>query len=446
MQRYIGCCVAFYIFFVLLAGLQAQGLSENYFSRIDTPPIEYPTDEFNSVRYLAETDHQRSPETSIANGSDSDIPFDGSDASDRVADERVDLYTAEDISFPPWATVASGRERFWFRGDYLMWWPRGYYVPPLVTASPVGTPVDQIGVLNQPDTSILYGDEYQHGALRSGFRMRAGFWFDRDRDHGIEGEWFMLDDASNPFYAETNGSYILGRPFDNALTGQPDAELIPSGSITAGSSSTLSGVGVRYLRRLWSCCDYDENRVLGIPIQRRQNLNLILGYRFFGMSSVPQRSRMSDQAIRIRDAVYTMDFETLTNSDNDNTTQETITVEYTAVVINNTNNVTGQNRNNQAAWSYTGGTASDTSANVTIVEPTLTVEKTVVPTTADANDLLTYTIIVTNTGSIDAYDIDLSDTIPTGVAYVAASLTNKWNRKRGRTDGRHRRLTQRPDI
>ena len=59
-------------------------------------------------------------------------------------------------------------ERLWVRGDYLLWWMPGFNVPALVTTSPAGTPRNQAGRLDQPGTSILFGNS----ALNDG-RARA---------------------------------------------------------------------------------------------------------------------------------------------------------------------------------------------------------------------------------------------------------------------------------
>ena len=77
-------------------------------------------------------------------------------------------------------------------------------------------------------------------------------------------------------------------------------------------------------------------------------------------------------------------FGTLTNTDTDNATDETITLDYTVVVLNSTGNNRGGARNNAVSLAFTGGTATANAPNVTIVEPTLQVVKTAVPTGGDA--------------------------------------------------------------
>ncbi len=115
---------------------------------------------------------------------------------------------------------------------------------------------------------------------------------------------------------------------------------------------------------------------------------------------------------------------TVTNNDTNNATAETLTVVYEVVVLNTTANVRGVNLNNSAVWSWSQGTRTAAAPNVTLVEPTLQVSKTATPTTVDAGDTITFTLTVQHTAAsnADAFDLVLTDVIPTGLTYVPASL------------------------
>lgn len=128
-------------------------------------------------------------------------------------------------------------------------------------------------------------------------------------------------------------------------------------------------------------------------------------------------------------SIANFDFATITNTDRDNATAETIVVDYDVVVLNVIGNQRGGNRNNLAqarvAGSPLGNTAS--AANVRINEPALTVQKTANVAQADANDTVTYTIVVSNPTGTDvstAYDVALRDAIPSGITYVPGSFTH----------------------
>src|SRR5262245_8106792 len=55
----------------------------------------------------------------------------------------------------------------WASAEYLLWWTKGDRLPPLLTTSPVGTPLANAGVLGRPGTSVLFGDERVNDDARS---------------------------------------------------------------------------------------------------------------------------------------------------------------------------------------------------------------------------------------------------------------------------------------
>ena len=128
--------------------------------------------------------------------------------------------------------------------------------------------------------------------------------------------------------------------------------------------------------------------------------------------------------------LLTIDLGTLTNSDTNNVAIETITVRYTALVINTTGNTRGVNLKNNAQyqWNEGAGTQSvgNSAPNVTVVEPQLDVVKSATPNSGDAGDTITYSIVVNHsvTSNADAFNASLSDVIPSGMTYVAGSLTS----------------------
>ncbi len=110
---------------------------------------------------------------------------------------------------------------------------------------------------------------------------------------------------------------------------------------------------------------------------------------------------------------------------------QSIVLEYTAIVLNTTFNDRGDTLNNQVTTNFSvnsGLTTLNASApNVTINEPTLSVMKDVVPTSADAGDIITFTLTVTSqsgTNFNDAYDVELEDVLPSGLTYVPGSFIN----------------------
>jgi hypothetical protein len=136
----------------------------------------------------------------------------------------------------------------------LLWWIRDSHLPPLVTASPVGS----AGILGQPNTTVLFGG-HTDNEERSGGRFGAGYWFDCDKTFGIEGSYFFLGSRSVNFAAGPSGpgSAVIARPFFNVITGAEDSELVSvpgrvTGTVSAGLSSRLQGAELNGVCNL--CC------------------------------------------------------------------------------------------------------------------------------------------------------------------------------------------------
>gem|GEM_PF-670163 len=123
-------------------------------------------------------------------------------------------------------------------------------------------------------------------------------------------------------------------------------------------------------------------------------------------------SSLSASTPIISGSKVTWDFGTLTNSDRNNAVDDTVAVEFNALVSNTSGNTDGLSLKNTAKASYTGGTASGT-ATVKITEPNITITKAVSPTSnVQAGDALTYTVTVSNAaGRADAFDLDLNDAL-----------------------------------
>jgi hypothetical protein len=203
-----------------------------------------------------------------------------------LVDEQADVACRV---LAPCSALPSGA--FWWEADYLLWWTKGMAIPPLVTT---GTSGD----LDTADTRILYGDDSILDGVRSGFRVGLGTWFDTRRCLGLEGDYWMLGEATDHFRAasDTAGSPRLFRPFFNVnprdVNGdfdppaREDAEIVSSPNILAGavdvdSYGQLHGAGLRVRRRL--CCESDCSAgcdPCGPVIARSSRLDLLVGYRY----------------------------------------------------------------------------------------------------------------------------------------------------------------------
>jgi len=121
----------------------------------------------------------------------------------------------------------------------------------------------------------------------------------------------------------------------------------------------------------------------------------------------------------------TFDFATLTNPGDNDAANDTITIEYDAVVSDNAGNNNGDVKTNLVSGTYTGLLAPVTaSAGVTVVEPVLDVQKTVDDSTPHLGQTVTYTLVVTHNGTstASAFDLTLNDPLPAGVSLNAGSI------------------------
>lgn len=146
---------------------------------------------------------------------------------------------------PGWgmSNFGGGQGPFWADAEYLLWWMRGPTLPPLVTESPVGTPLEQSGVLGTPGVSVLFGGDSVNEDPRSGFRIMAGVWLDDCHTCGLDFEYLLLEAKATHFLDGSDGSRQISRPFVNAATGAQDSELVSFPGLLAGSVGVNATTG-----------------------------------------------------------------------------------------------------------------------------------------------------------------------------------------------------------
>jgi hypothetical protein len=155
--------------------------------------------------------------------------------------------------------------RFWIGADYLLWWTKGDRLPVLVTS---GSPTDVVpGALGQPGTQDLFGGDY-NSRLRSGVRVRGGYWFTPDQTFGMDATFFFLSGQSAHIDDSSNGIPVLARPFYNVNTGHEDAFIVayPShqaGDIIGALSTRLWGADTNLRAMLFRGASYQVNLLGG---------------------------------------------------------------------------------------------------------------------------------------------------------------------------------------
>ncbi len=182
---------------------------------------------------------------------------------------------------PPLCGCTPCGPRNWLRSELLSLWMGGYRIPPLLTSSPAGTPGGQAGVLNQPTTTVLLGDQLIGRGTNFGARFTAGHWFDDCRTCGIQGELFGVGRDRNYSYPSPDDGSILARPFFNTdpAVNAPDAQILhldgtAVGSMNFESSSSVLSAAPSWRKNLRCCSDPC------CPGEARR-IDLLLGYRYF---------------------------------------------------------------------------------------------------------------------------------------------------------------------
>jgi uncharacterized repeat protein (TIGR01451 family)/fimbrial isopeptide formation D2 family protein len=103
-------------------------------------------------------------------------------------------------------------------------------------------------------------------------------------------------------------------------------------------------------------------------------------------------------------------------------------VRVVARVLNVAGNHQGATLVNSASLSYTNPNSGSTitvsggSQTISLVEPTLTIDKRVTAPSANIGDLVTFQIAITNTSAVAAYDVLITDMVPAGLTYDPGSI------------------------
>jgi hypothetical protein len=165
--------------------------------------------------------------------------------------------------------------RIYVRADYLLWWGKGFWAPPLVSSSVDGTPRTDAGVLGLPTTFVLFPNGNLADTLQSGGRVRLGYWFDPCDTVGVEGTYFAIGESSTHFNASDDDYPILARPFVNIgpNSAENDAELVAypelfSGSISVNGQSRLQGADVILRHAICRGCDWRVDWLAGWRFNR----------------------------------------------------------------------------------------------------------------------------------------------------------------------------------
>ncbi|TVS07920.1 MAG: hypothetical protein EA424_29225 [Planctomycetaceae bacterium] len=194
-----------------------------------------------------------------------------------------------------WFSTFDSPGQHWVSGEYLAWWIPGAHAPPLITSS---TAVGLLGDVNSNQTIVLFGGGPIQREAYNGFRLRMGSWWDCERSRGWEASFFMVRPGSQSARAGSgDGSAIVGRPFIDANTGDPESQLVSDeglgGFVDVRTNSTLLGAEILYRHNLFrhgDCCydSFSKDAGVKVSLQHKRRLgtrlDFLAGFRYLNYS------------------------------------------------------------------------------------------------------------------------------------------------------------------
>ena len=167
------------------------------------------------------------------------------------------------------ATIAT--DRLEVRGEYLLWWMNPQQIPVLATTSTDGG----FGFLGQPGTQTLLGPGAFGNSLRSGLRVRAGYWFDDCGSWGVDGGFFFLGKQTTTQAFDSATTPTITRPIYAPNFPGEFGEIVAmpglsTGALTVTGTSSIWGFDANIRRALCKSCDFRSE--------------VFAGYRFVGLN------------------------------------------------------------------------------------------------------------------------------------------------------------------
>jgi hypothetical protein len=184
---------------------------------------------------------------------------------------------------------------FFVGAEYLLWWTRGQFLPPLVT---FGSPTDSPpGALGQPSTEEFIGNNTADNNVRSGALFTAGAWLNQAQTVGLEGGFFFLQPRSSSFAANSNGIALLAVPFFAVGTiTNPDGSttnLSMEDALVVGTPGASVGtVVVTTSNRFWGA---EANGLINLCRDCSFRVDLLTGFRYLELKD--QLNILSDSVV-----------------------------------------------------------------------------------------------------------------------------------------------------
>ena len=157
----------------------------------------------------------------------------------KTLEEALDQAAEVDqVSYESGCTTGCSKEKpgTYAQVDYLLWSLPGVDTPRLLTSNPAGTPLSGIANASDPTTQTLLGGSELGDWAHSGVRFRFGRIVSDGRLSRWElSGWSLFERSDSGLFESSEGDPILARPFTNATTGLPDAQVLSLAGFADGS-------------------------------------------------------------------------------------------------------------------------------------------------------------------------------------------------------------------
>ncbi|KLU05634.1 hypothetical protein RISK_002266 [Rhodopirellula islandica] len=199
------------------------------------------------------------------------------------------------------------------------------------------------------------------------------------------------------------------------------------GTKTLVGTEIVSGANGQYAAVIGELVNYEIT--FTIPEGTTENVTIVdtldSGLRFVGQTGVTTNNLTIENPITPTVSLdgrrVTWDLGDLTDTDISDNADGTITISYQAVVANTSGNQYGTRLDNTAGFNSEDSqlTSVTPAQDVNVVEPAVTISNSVEvggiasQTTGDAGDPVEYTVELTNTSTVDAFDLNFASELPT---------------------------------
>ena len=169
-------------------------------------------------------------------------------------------------------TVSPNVPKMWFDLGWAFYWisPSPNSQPLLTTSDPLDA-----GILGNPTTTTLIGQEKVHYGTINGGYFNSGSWFDRDRTIGLEGSNIWSEIRVHQDFFGSDSTLPLFRPFVDAATLTQTSATVAAPNVAFGSFLSQSRL---------QFATGDTNLMFNLYRADDRNLIGLLGYRYFYMS------------------------------------------------------------------------------------------------------------------------------------------------------------------